>query len=186
MQVQKVRLLLRERGLGAVRVGTVDDYQVGRGAQHTQWLWLKNTPRARVWHMIKPMQVGMMCITVGYECVNVGVCARRSLYQQGPASTLHVGCNAFPELSLTGCRGPPPCKECSLSIPHPQHQHPHHWWKVAHSYHMAARCVTMPCSVACHMLIVTRPAVAAGVYHHGTYMRSQSQKLHLFSVILPT
>jgi hypothetical protein len=27
-QVQKVRLLLRERGLGAVRVGTVDDYQV--------------------------------------------------------------------------------------------------------------------------------------------------------------
>ena len=27
MQVQKIRLLLRERGLGAVRVGTVDDYQ---------------------------------------------------------------------------------------------------------------------------------------------------------------
>ena len=27
-QVQKLRLLLRERGLGAVRVGTVDDYQV--------------------------------------------------------------------------------------------------------------------------------------------------------------
>lgn len=27
VQVQKVRLLLRERGLGAVRVGTVDDYQ---------------------------------------------------------------------------------------------------------------------------------------------------------------
>lgn len=26
-QVQKIRLLLRERGLGAVRVGTVDDYQ---------------------------------------------------------------------------------------------------------------------------------------------------------------
>jgi hypothetical protein len=26
-QVQKVRLLLRERGLGALRVGTVDDYQ---------------------------------------------------------------------------------------------------------------------------------------------------------------
>ena len=27
MQVQKIRLLLRARGLGAVRVGTVDDYQ---------------------------------------------------------------------------------------------------------------------------------------------------------------
>lgn len=27
MQVQKIRLLLRQRGLGAVRVGTVDDYQ---------------------------------------------------------------------------------------------------------------------------------------------------------------
>ena len=27
-QVQKLRLLLRERGLGEVRVGTVDDYQV--------------------------------------------------------------------------------------------------------------------------------------------------------------
>lgn len=27
VQVQKIRLLLRERGLGAVRVGTVDDYQ---------------------------------------------------------------------------------------------------------------------------------------------------------------
>jgi hypothetical protein len=27
-QVQKIRLLLRQRGLGAVRVGTVDDYQV--------------------------------------------------------------------------------------------------------------------------------------------------------------
>ncbi len=26
-QVQRIRLLLRERGLGAVRVGTVDDYQ---------------------------------------------------------------------------------------------------------------------------------------------------------------
>ena len=25
--MQKIRLLLRERGLGAVRVGTVDDYQ---------------------------------------------------------------------------------------------------------------------------------------------------------------
>jgi hypothetical protein len=30
LQVQKIRLLLRQRGLGAVRVGTVDDYQVGR------------------------------------------------------------------------------------------------------------------------------------------------------------
>jgi hypothetical protein len=28
LQVQKIRLLLRQRGLGAVRVGTVDDYQV--------------------------------------------------------------------------------------------------------------------------------------------------------------
>ena len=27
MQAQKVRQLLRERGLGSVRVGTVDDYQ---------------------------------------------------------------------------------------------------------------------------------------------------------------
>lgn len=27
LQVQKIRLLLRERGLGAIRVGTVDDYQ---------------------------------------------------------------------------------------------------------------------------------------------------------------
>jgi hypothetical protein len=27
LQVQKIRLLFRERGLGAIRVGTVDDYQ---------------------------------------------------------------------------------------------------------------------------------------------------------------
>ncbi len=30
-QVLKLRQLLRERGLGGVRVGTVDDYQVGCG-----------------------------------------------------------------------------------------------------------------------------------------------------------
>ncbi len=35
-QVQKVRLLLRERGLGAVRVGTVDDYQVGGWGRQLQ------------------------------------------------------------------------------------------------------------------------------------------------------
>ena len=37
LQVQKIRLLFRERGLGAIRVGTVDDYQgqvhVNLGAQ---------------------------------------------------------------------------------------------------------------------------------------------------------
>ena len=27
VQVQKIRLLFREQGLGAIRVGTVDDYQ---------------------------------------------------------------------------------------------------------------------------------------------------------------
>jgi hypothetical protein len=32
-QVRKVRLLLRQRGLGEVRVGTVDDYQVGGEAE---------------------------------------------------------------------------------------------------------------------------------------------------------
>jgi hypothetical protein len=42
LQVQKIRLLLRQRGLVAVRVGTVDDYQVGGACfPGCRWLELK-------------------------------------------------------------------------------------------------------------------------------------------------
>ncbi len=42
-QVRKVRLLLRQRGLGEVRVGTVDDYQVGGGGGGRATCWLLGT-----------------------------------------------------------------------------------------------------------------------------------------------
>ena len=50
LQVQKIRLLFRERGLGAIRVGTVDDYQgqvhVNLGAQSRQALGWRAPPAA--------------------------------------------------------------------------------------------------------------------------------------------
>ena len=63
-QVQKVRLLLRERGLGAVRVGTVDDYQ-----GQEERIILISTVRAPV-----PACPPALCVFSKRSCVCMRAC----------------------------------------------------------------------------------------------------------------
>jgi hypothetical protein len=162
LQVQKIRLLLRQRGLGAIRVGTVDDYQ----GQEERIIFI-STVLSRP-ESLPPLASaaaaapGAAAQTPGSEVGAAGGSAGgRAAPTAAAAADVHLGfwwVRLFASWRAAVSPRKPYAPHVGLVlrglIPHVQRQSLQH-----HGCHYAVRCISPNCSA--HVLAFEMPSAGA-------------------------